>query len=477
MAVTLLLKPIKSLVMKTVTAILTIILIFSISTLYGQWFETIIDEGLNKPSSFCLNDIDDDGDEDIVAAIYNQNVIIWYENENGSWKENIIDYTSGPVGITIIDLDKDGKKDIIAAANNSNTVLYYHNNGDTPIEFTETIIDNSLLGAEFVYVADFDNDDDNDILATGYIDDMVVWYENDGSSSGWVKDTIGINLDAAIMCIANDIDGDGLTDVMVNAMLGNKLVWFKNNENGKSWTEHIVDNNLPGISEFDLKDIDNDGKLEIIATATQTNKIFYYKNLGEDSVSWNSYLVDDNLGGAFAVEFADMDNDGDMDAVATGKNSGEVVLYTNTVGVTSIDWEKNIIKSGLTKPWEIRTCDADGDGDIDIIINQFISNGNIICYLNPLIPNSTEIFTKTKNFKIYPNPTDKTLNIKIPYYFKNNYTVEISDILGKQVFKNTYHIYNELLINQIDISSFKGGIYIVMCKYKNKVVTQKIVVR
>ena len=114
----------------------------------SQWSKPTIEDKLNQPTSFFPGDIDGDGDEDFAAAIFGQRQVAWYAYENSTWNKHLVDNNLGAVGLFIIDLDKDGKKDIVAAGFASNAVKWYKNSGETPVGWTENVIDNSLSGAE-----------------------------------------------------------------------------------------------------------------------------------------------------------------------------------------------------------------------------------------------------------------------------------------------------------------------------------------
>jgi hypothetical protein len=48
---------------------------------YIQWVEHLIDDEIILPGDISLNDIDEDGDLDLVVAGMGENQIIWYENK------------------------------------------------------------------------------------------------------------------------------------------------------------------------------------------------------------------------------------------------------------------------------------------------------------------------------------------------------------------------------------------------------------
>lgn len=76
--------------------------------------------------------------------------------------------------------------------------------------------------------------------------------------------------------------------------------------------------------------------------------------------------------------------------------------------------------------------------------------------------------TNVNAFEIYPNPNTGLLKFSDLQYCKGDYNVKILDIFGKE-------IINEVLKEELDISSFNKGVYTLLL-YKNKqlVVTKKV---
>jgi hypothetical protein len=65
------------------------------------------------------------------------------------------------------------------------------------------------------------------------------------------------------------------------------------------------------------------------------------------------------------------------------------------------------------------------------------------------------------SISIYPNPTQSEVNVKIVSVNSANITVNITDMAGKSVCKNSYKTTNNQLTTSINLSELVSGIYTV----------------
>jgi hypothetical protein len=451
-----------------VTIFITVFCLYVLSPTYGQWQKNVIDENIDNPASMTSGDIDGDGDVDIAATIYGDADLVWYENDNKAWTKHIIDGNIGGVGVFIADIDGDDTLDVALAGFSANMVKWYKNEGGSPITWTPYTIDNNLSGAEWVYVADIDCDDDPDVVATGYKASDVVWYENGGGMPiSWTKDTIDANLGGALVCYVVDIDGDDTLDVVATGNDVNDVVWYKNENAGQNWTKFAIDDNLGGANESKIADIDSDDDPDVVATGNNANDVVWYENGGGAPVSWTKHTIDANLGGAFAVSIADIDTNGTLDVVATGNSADDVVWYANDGG-SPIGWSKSIIDADLNGAWAVIVSDIDDNSFPDVIVNQWITNGSIVWYENPF-PVGVEQMLNTKTIKIYPNPANDRLTIETNK--SGLHTIEITSLKGQLIYNSEI----EGPILQLELSSFPKGVYFITVKFRDYVRTNKII--
>ncbi len=69
---------------------------------------------------------------------------------------------------------------------------------------------------------------------------------------------------------------------------------------------------------------------------------------------------------AYSVYVADVDGDGDMDALSASRDDNKVVWYENTLRGGSF-WTPHTITTDANSPYSVYAADVDGDGDMDAL--------------------------------------------------------------------------------------------------------------
>ena len=131
-------------------------------------------------------DVDGDGDNDLLAAVFCDGEIVWYENNGSqSFTERTISTSASQAkDVYAIDLDRDGDMDVLSASQGNNKIAWYENNGSQ--SFTERTITTSLNDAKSLYAIDLDIDGDIDVLAhTGNTNSGQKYLFLTGDAYGW----------------------------------------------------------------------------------------------------------------------------------------------------------------------------------------------------------------------------------------------------------------------------------------------------
>jgi len=274
-------------------------------------------------------------------------------------------------------------------------------------------------GSSFPTFFDIDGDDDFD-LYIGDITNQNVWlFRNDGgadsaefvlvtpASISLPSDTLCSLCVTAVWTELGDLDGDGLPDLLAipsqdQGRLTRDLYRFQNNGIADSAAFVFAgDSLLAGIdlgvrSYPTLADLDGDADLDMVVShlvEAGAPGLILFENVGTTAAP--SYLraaapnpvdaiVHDSLDTP-SPEFADMDGDGDLDAVVGQAGFNRQVFYFENQGTrftasfsyqgTLLDPIRQNIRrrpDGYATP---TAGDLDGDGDLDLLVGEFGSSG------------------------------------------------------------------------------------------------------
>jgi len=349
----------------------------------GIYSEQKIISSNNSLDNMIVSDIDNDGDLDILTTLncYDASLIriSWFENMgNGEFQHEKKIYTelTNFGNILINDIDGDGNKDILISNLNEITIL--KNTGNTHFSFLQTIsvpFTIPMTNSIGILTQDMDNDGDLDILSFLQDDGVITWIENFNGTFTIQHIVTDINWFKTIELI--DIDNDGDNDILISRY--GELSWIENLGGGSYGNPVIIDDQIANNFQVHLSDIDNDGLVDICLTINQANLVVWYKNLNSGSFS-NQQIISSTVNQPFPINSDDMDNDGDMDIITASTLDNRLVWLRN-LGNSSFDTDSLIITK-RTGTNIVITADLDNNNLKDIIIGKEGSENNVMWYKN-----------------------------------------------------------------------------------------------
>ena len=335
--------------------------------------ELVIDGDFYGARSIHSGDIDGDGDMDVLGAGYSTDDISWWENVDGFgtiWTEHIITLSfDGAHSVYSEDIDGDGDMDVIGAAAYANSLTWWENEDGSGIIWTEHTITVVFNAAISVHVEDIDGDDDMDIIGAAFLEGDIAWWENaDGLGISWIEHTVHGFLDCPSSVYSADINGDGYMDVLGAVAFADDIIWWENTDgSGTSWVEHTVDENFDGARAVYSEDINGDGYMDVLGAATYSNEITWWENSDTgQGIYWIEHTVDGDFDGAISVHSEDMDGDGDMDIIGASYDSGKIILWENTDG-SGTSWVEHTIDEDYDGARAVYSEDINGDGWMDVL--------------------------------------------------------------------------------------------------------------
>ena len=274
-----------------------------------------------------------------------------------------------PVVMRNADLDNDGDNDIVAFGEN-NEVVWFENLDGTGTFSNYHLISMSSEDITDLNIADIDGDDDIDIFYSSAQGDFIFWHENNnGSGSFSNQKTISSSINNPAYVFSGDVDSDGDVDIISTS--GQEIVWFENTNGSGSFGSSVIIG-VYNFSPFDVKiaDLDGDGDNDILASKQSTTpspwSIAWQENLDGAGNFGEQQIISDLAYGAVLVDVADVDNDNDLDIVAAFRIEEKIAWFENTDGLGNFIL-KDIIFEGVSRAESLDFVDLDGDGDFDIL--------------------------------------------------------------------------------------------------------------
>jgi len=383
--------------------------------------------------------------------------------------------------------------------------------------FVRDSTDNALKGATYPYVAgglpllegipafaDLDNDGDKDCVIgnvnysyTGA--HSFLYYKNTGTASAPAF-TAQLNGNDPFNAITDpnslptlaiaDLDGDGDFDILSETYSYNSstytgtfyLAVIKNTgtKTNPVFAAPVTANALfssgtaptyNGMTPA-LVDIDGDGDLDLFFGEAY-GSVYYFKNTGSASApvfssGFTSPLPSTlNVGGVAAPSFADVDNDGDYDALIGSEYNAQISFFRNTGTATNPVFTA---ETGGNDPFSVidtyqtfimpAFVDIDGDGDEDLFVGDKSPTAapnktfSIEYYRNNEVVTGTTSAVSASDLNVYPNPAKDVLTISLGNQ-TGTFPLSVVNATGMEV-KNTTINAPSTTLNVADLNP---GIY------------------
>jgi FG-GAP-like repeat/Secretion system C-terminal sorting domain len=338
-----------------------------------EWAEHTVDGDFDGAKSVLAADIDGDSDLDIVGAAYDDRSITWWENLNGSgleWAEHTVDsdfYRCSDVFAD--DIDGDGDIDLLGGSwYYVDAITWWENLDGSGLEWAVHSVDSLSSYAASVHAFDMDFDGDSDVLGAAGDLDILGWWENvDGNGIEWIAHVVDLSFDGTTSLYPTDLDSDGDPDLVGAAVNDDEITWFENVDGyGLEWTEHLVDGEFDGVSSVYAMDIDGDSDIDVIGAANSADDVSWWENLDGEGLLWDEHRLDSFYDGAHGVFATDLDGDGDADILGAARSHDEITWWENLDGA-GLYWEDHILSNTFNGAECVYSADVNGDGRLDVL--------------------------------------------------------------------------------------------------------------
>ena len=328
---------------------------------------TVTADGKGYADDFCnlVLDVNKDGKPDLVSGGWFNKTSFWFENtcgKEGLWPVHMIDPLGNHETGTLEDIDGDGKA--LEFLPQSHITVWYEIGKDTngaPNLVRHTVSDKGRkLGAG---AGDINGDGRPDIIRPD------VWFEapKDIRSGTWIEHPIALGgtngtADHTSNIAVFDVNKDGLNDIVASTAHKYGIWWYEQQRDAAgtiAWRQHTIDDTWSQAHYLCFADIDQDGSPEIITgkrfMAHNGNDpdefgkpcVFYYRFTPGPNPVFRKHVIsyDEGIGAGLNTVAADMDGDGDLDLVTTGKWGGPVLFENRLTEWVSDDERRAAFKA------------------------------------------------------------------------------------------------------------------------------------
>ena len=326
-------------------------------------------------TSFVVADVDGDQDQDVLVDGIN----LYKNGGKGDYTEVEVPFERiSNSAAAFADIDGDQDQDVLISgytADYKNITKLYRNDGlGKYTEVEGTPFEGVRRGS--IAFADIDNDQDQDVIITGYgtYGGVTKLYKNDGNGSYTeVTDTPFDQFDNSAVAFA-DIDGDHDQDVLISGYSNSQYKpiteLYKND--GKGNYTKVIETPFEGASGSSMAfaDVDGDFDQDVLITGYNGQKEFakLYRNNGSGGYTevLETYFKGVEQG---LIAFADVDGDQDQDVLITGLLGLRTLkLYQNNgtghyAEVTGTSFTNTYTRA-------VAFADVDNDNDLDVVISE-----------------------------------------------------------------------------------------------------------
>lgn len=325
------------------------------------------------PPTRCILpvDLDQDGDLDLLTAC--GDFFTYWENTDGSglnWDEYILSDVAAWEAFDILcfDIDQDGDNDVVGSSSYGNILLSWENLDGSGHQWLARTISNNHIYATDLSAWDYDGDGDMDFFCNWQADEYICLYENMGGHV-WTQHEIITGIHDASSIPAGDFDGDGDVDLAVFYMSGRR-VYENLDGNFGSYEWHLLQPFIGYVIGYDVKaaDLDMDGDTDLygslgtVVGSPYPKGLFVYENVDASCDQWERHAMTIQGTDYGCISCCgDINGDGYLDFPGAKFNDyDDEITWFDVIGPADTGWVESSILEVSDADW----ADIDWTADL-----------------------------------------------------------------------------------------------------------------
>jgi hypothetical protein len=132
------------------------------------------------------------------------------------------------------------------------------------------------------------------------------------------------------------------------------------------FVDQVITSTADAASSVTAADLDGDGDMDAVWSSLADDSVTWAENDGGSPAAFTMHSITTSADRATSVDTADVDGDGDVDVLAASSGDDTFAWFEN-VGGTPAAFVEHVIDGGAAGAASVCAVDADGDGDVDVL--------------------------------------------------------------------------------------------------------------